>query len=185
MLEQEVVVVEYFAELGCKVFADKEIGHFQGTTRDFVFISRTDAAPGRTDCGRAFGFFSREIECGMRRQDQRAIGAYLEPLENGNTACNQRIRFLDEGIKREYHAVANKAAYVVAQNSGRYQVQYGLFAVDDQRVTGIMATLESRDGGRAVRQQIDNFTFALVTPLRANDNDVLTHYCFRFVSCGR
>jgi hypothetical protein len=111
----------------------------------------------------------------MRRQDQRAIGAHLQPLEHGHTVCNQRIGLLDQRFERDDHAVADEATHAVAQDPRRNEVQHGFPAADDQRMPGIVSALESHDGRRAVGQKIHDLAFAFVTPLRADDDDVLTH----------
>jgi len=54
-------------------------------------------------------------------------------------------------------------------------VQYSFHTVDDERMAGIVSTLKPCDSRRAVREQIDNFSFAFVTPLGTDDNDVFTH----------
>ena len=38
-------------------------------------------------------------------------------------------------------------------------------------MAGVVATLKTGDGGTAIRQEIDNLAFALVTPLGADDDD--------------
>jgi hypothetical protein len=54
-------------------------------------------------------------------------------------------------------------------------VKYSLLAVDDQRVTGIVTALEACDSSRAIREQIHDLSLAFITPLGADDNDILTH----------
>jgi hypothetical protein len=38
-----------------------------------------------------------------------------------------------------------------------------------------VTTLKSRNSSRPVRQEVYNFSFAFITPLGADDNDVLSH----------
>ena len=57
-------------------------------------------------------------------------------------------------------------------------MQYRLLAVDDQRVAGVVTALEAHHGGGTFRQEINDLTFALVTPLRADDNDISTAHGF-------
>jgi hypothetical protein len=61
------------------------------------------------------------------------------------------------------------------QNTGRQQSQHRFFAVDDQRMSRVVAALKSNHSGYAIRQQIDNFALALVAPLRADDDYVFAH----------
>ena len=67
------------------------------------------------------------------------------------------------------------ATDAVAQNSGGNEVQDRLFAVDNQRVARIVTSLKARHRSRAVREEVNNFSFAFVTPLGADDDDILTH----------
>jgi len=54
-------------------------------------------------------------------------------------------------------------------------MQNRLFAVDNECMTGIVPTLESRHSRRAICEQVHNFSFAFVTPLGTDDNDIFTH----------
>lgn len=54
-------------------------------------------------------------------------------------------------------------------------MQNGFFTVDHQRVTGVVATLVAHYGGSMFGQQINDLAFALITPLGAQDYDILTH----------
>ena len=54
-------------------------------------------------------------------------------------------------------------------------MQHGLVARDDERVAGVVATLETSDRRRSVGQQIDDFSLALVAPLRADHYNVFAH----------
>jgi hypothetical protein len=45
-------------------------------------------------------------------------------------------------------------------------------AVDDEGMTGIVATLKADDDISLVGKKIDDFTFAFITPLGADDRDV-------------
>ena len=98
-----------------------------------------------------------------------------QAFEDGHAALDQRIGLLDQRVECEHDAVADQALHAVAQNARGNEVQYGLFAVDDQRMAGIVSTLETRHGRGAVGQQIDNLTLALVTPLGADYDNILTH----------
>src|SRR3972149_740696 len=70
---------------------------------------------------------------------------------------------------------AHAGHHAVAQHTRRDQVQHGFLAVDDQRVPGVVSTLETHHGVRAVGQQVDDFPLAFVTPLGADHDDVLSH----------
>src|SRR5690606_11993869 len=54
-------------------------------------------------------------------------------------------------------------------------MQDGLLAIDDQRMPCVVATLVTHYRSRLVGQQINDLALALITPLGAQDHDVLTH----------
>src|SRR5690606_15294177 len=54
-------------------------------------------------------------------------------------------------------------------------MQDGLLAIDDQRMPRVVATLVTHYRSRLVGQQIDDLALALITPLGAQDHDILTH----------
>ena len=51
-------------------------------------------------------------------------------------------------------------------------MQYGLLAVDDERVTGVVAALEPHDSMSALGEEIHNRALTLIAPLGADDDDV-------------
>jgi len=53
----------------------------------------------------------------------------------------------------------------------------GFLALDDQRMAGVMAALETDDARCMIGQPVDDLTFAFIAPLGADDNDVLCHVC--------
>jgi hypothetical protein len=49
-------------------------------------------------------------------------------------------------------------------------LQDELFSVDDDGVAGVMPAGVAGDYGKALREDVDNFSFAFVAPLRADDD---------------
>ena len=58
------------------------------------------------------------------------------------------------------------------QNAGRNQPQHELRAVDVHGVPGVVAALIARDDVEARCQQVDDFAFAFVAPLRAEHCEI-------------
>ena len=104
-----------------------------------------------------------------------APGADLQSLVDGNAAFDQCIRFGDQRIQRQNDTIANQALDAVAENARRDQMQYSFLAVDDECMTGVVASLEAGDRGRTFRQQVHNLSLAFVTPLGADDNYIFSH----------
>src|SRR5690606_39666414 len=58
---------------------------------------------------------------------------------------------------------------------GGNQVQNGLFTVDHQGVASVVAPLITHDCSSLLGEQVDDLALALITPLGAQDDDILTH----------
>jgi hypothetical protein len=54
-------------------------------------------------------------------------------------------------------------------------VQHGLAPADDERVPGVVATLEANHALRMIGQPVDHLALAFVTPLGADYDDVFCH----------
>jgi hypothetical protein len=50
-------------------------------------------------------------------------------------------------------------------------MKHGFFAVDHQRVAGVVAALKAHHGARTVSEQVHYFAFALVAPLGTDHYD--------------
>ena len=62
-----------------------------------------------------------------------------------------------------------------AKNARGNQVQYGFLPFDHERVAGVMPALKANHPIGLVRQQVDNFSFAFITPLDAENDHMTTH----------
>ena len=111
----------------------------------------------------------------MEGQDQRAGRADTQALTHGYAFLFQLGDLAQQGIRCNYDAVADQALHAFAQHTRRDQVQDGFFAIDDQGVASVVATLVAHYGGSMFGQQINDLAFALITPLGAQDYDILTH----------
>ncbi|RMV57311.1 hypothetical protein ALP09_04765 [Pseudomonas amygdali pv. lachrymans] len=173
--QHEVVVVEQLAQLGREAFAMEQVANAQTATRNLVFVSRADTTTGGADLEFAAGFFTRLVQCNMVRQDQRAGRADAQTLTHRNAFLFQLDDFAQERVGSNHYTVTDQALHAFAQYTGRNQVQYGFLTVDHQCVTSVVATLIANYGGSMFGQQINDLAFALITPLSAQDYDILTH----------
>ena len=120
----------------------------------------------------------RLIERDMVWQDDRAGLADTHSTARINATFRQHIEFFEQCAGRQHHTVTDQTADILTQDAGRDQMQDGLFTLDNQGVTSIVATLKAHHRVGLVGQQIDNLAFALIAPLGANDNYVLAHRKF-------
>ena len=172
----EIVIGEVFLQLLGQFSGIEEILHADGTTGHLVFIGRADAATGRADLVGALGGFAGMVQRDVVRQDQRAAFGDLQAAAHIDTSGFQLVDFLQQRFGRQHDTVADVASHGRMQDTGRNQAQDGLLATDHQRVTGVVAALEAHDALRVVGQPIDDLALAFVTPLGADDDDVLCHF---------
>ena len=111
----------------------------------------------------------------MIRQDKRARRADQQALARRHPVALEHVDFLNQGRGRHDDTVTDQASDIAAQNARGNQVQHGFNAVDDHRMPGIVTALKAHDRVNLVGEHVDDFAFALVTPLRADNNDRPTH----------
>ena len=175
VLEREVMVLHDFLELVRERPCIQQVGDTQPAARDLVLVRRADATASGADGVLATRLFARVVERHVMRQDQRAGLAHAQALDYLHAVLRKLVNFLEQRIHRQHHAVADKAHHAVAQYARGNQVQYRLLAVDDERMPGVVSALKTHHRMRAIGEQIDNFSLALVTPLGADDDDILGH----------
>src|SRR6202050_3417435 len=88
---------------------------------------------------------------------------------DGHARLAQRSHFLQKSHGIEHHAVADYAAAGGSQDSAGNQLQNEFLAIDDDRVPGIVAAGVAGHHRKALRQNVDNLSLALVAPL-GSDN---------------
>lgn len=153
----------------------------QATTRDLVFIGRTDAATGSPDLGDATGLLARLVQTHMVGQDQRAGRRQTQAITHRHVVGFKLTDFLDQRFRRQHDTVADDAGLAWVEDAGRDQVEDGLLAVQHQGMTCVVATLETHDGAGGFGQQVDDLALAFITPLGAEHDYILAHgsYLFR------
>ena len=88
----------------------------------------------------------------------------------------QRVHFLDEGEGIEHNSVADDTTATLAQHAAGDELKDELFALDGDGVPGIVAAGITRHQVEALGEDVDNFAFAFVTPLRADDHRCLASF---------
>ncbi len=54
-------------------------------------------------------------------------------------------------------------------------MQHRFITLNDYRVPGIMSALEANNRRDLIGQQVNDFTFAFITPLSAENDNIFTH----------
>ncbi len=109
----------------------------------------------------------------MQRQDQRDVFGDAQVFRaDGHALPSQLGDFIEERLRIDHHAVADDRKLGRPQDARRQQRQLVGFAVDDQRVAGIVAALEAHDDVSLLRQPVDDLALPLVAPLGADDDNI-------------
>ena len=74
-----------------------------------------------------------------------------KPLAHGHAAFLQTYHLLQQRVRFQHHAIADEALHVGTQNARRDQMQDGLLAIDDQRVTRVVPALKAHHGADLLR----------------------------------
>src|SRR5580704_4485757 len=154
----------------------QQIGYEQATPAHFVLISGADAAGSGPDLHSSRRIFGSQL-------DQAVVGKnHMRPVADEEVAVYfhpgipQRPNFLEEGHGVKHDAIANDAAAAGAQDAAGHQLQNELLAFDNDRVSGVVAAGIARHHGEILREHVDDFAFALVAPLGADDDRSLTFF---------
>ena len=166
MRQQAVDLVRQRIEIG-------EVHQPDRAAADLVFIGRADAAPRGADRGDRVGGFPQRIEFAMQRQDQRDVFGDAQIFRADGDALAPEFRdLIEERLRIDHHAVADHRELGGPQHARRQQRQLVGFAVDDERVAGIVAALEAHDDVGLLRQPVDDLALPLVAPLGADDDNI-------------
>jgi hypothetical protein len=85
------------------------------------------------------------------------------------------VNFFEKSSGLDDNPVADETSDMRMENARRQKMKNGLFAADDDRVTGVVAALETDDGTCPLGEEIDDFPLAFVPPLGAHDDEMASH----------
>ena len=140
---------------------------------DLVLVGRADAAPGGADGALAGRLLARNVELLVQRQDQRGVFGDAQIVAGDRDALLlQPVDLGDQRARIEHDAVADHRKLVRPHHAGRQQRQLVGYAVDDERMAGVMTALEANDDVGLLRQPIDDLALAFVAPLRADHHHI-------------
>jgi hypothetical protein len=109
----------------------------------------------------------------VRRQDERGIVCDTKILRgHADTLRGELVDLRDERMRVEYDSVADQRQFARTNYPRRQQAQFEGRAAYDQRVSGIVAALETDHDIGPLRQPVDDLSLAFVAPLGADDHDI-------------
>ncbi len=175
ILQDEIVVIEDLAKAGRKSLAVQHIPHLQATTGDLVLISRSDTSTGGTDRLLATSPLTRLIKRYVIRQNEGAGFTNFQSLAGRNAALFQHIELLEQRLGGEHHTITDETLDTLMQNPGRDQVQNRLLAIYYQGMPCIVPALKANHGMDLLGKKVNHLALALITPLGADNDNVLAH----------
>ena len=151
-----------------------EVDQSNCTPPDLVLIGRSDPALRRADLhALTRAFLAMSVELAMQRQDERRILGDLEVFRGDlNALLAQPVNLAREEMRVDDDAIADQGELAGPDDAGWEQRQLVGYAVDDQRVAGVVAALEAHDDIRFERKPVDDLALAFVAPLGAHDRDI-------------
>ena len=81
------------------------------------------------------------------------------------------LEFLFELPRVDHHAIGQDRFGLLVQHTARKEVEFVGHIRQDNRVTGVRAALITHNEIGFRREEIDDFSFAFVTPLRPDDDN--------------
>ena len=145
--------------------AEPRAAHLRGVGGTDPAARRADLLPGRT--GGLLGLVERAV---VEHHHLRAGGDEETSLRL-HARIAHGLDLLDEVERVHHHAVADDARLALVQDAAR---EHALLALRDHGVAGVRAALVAHHHVRLVRQDVDDFSFAFISPLGANKNGI--HY---------
>ena len=151
----------------------EQIAHPQTAPRHLIFVSRANAARGRADFVGSARRFRRFVQFAMIRKNQVRAVAHVQPAAHFDARFRQGLDFRDQGRRIHHYARANHRVALRTQNSARNELQHETIFSNDDRMPGVVAPGNARDIVERAGEIVDDFTLALIPPLRADHNDGL------------
>jgi len=138
----------------------------QASALILVRIGRPNAPPGSAQGAFATLLLLQLIQRQVIRHHHMRTATDMKIL-SGNAGGTQHLELLDQGRRRDHHAVPKDARHVRPGDTRGYLMQLENRVTHDDSVPGIRATLVTHDHRSALGEVIGDLAFALVTPLSA------------------
>ena len=143
-----------------------EIVHAHADALSLVHVGGTDALLGGTDIVTAASLFGQGIQFEVPGQD--AVAACVDEQLVCLDALFCQTVDLTQNIARVYDdARADDVDAVGVEDTRGNELQFVLFTINNDRMTGVVASLAAHHKIGVCRKDVDEFAFAFVAPLSA------------------
>src|SRR4051812_36682276 len=166
-LENAVILPYFGLQLLRKQDRLHQVRHPEAGPSCFVPIGGPDATFRRADFRVTFAELALFVQGTVIWQNQMRAIADQQVFADVDAQLPQALNLGHKGDRIDDNAVADDASFPAAQNSRRDEMQNVLLALVDDSVTGVISALAADDDVRFRRQDIDDFAFPFVAPLRA------------------
>ena len=150
-------------------FFPEETLHSLPMSRSFIGISGSDAALRCADPSPFPCFFECGIPLLMLFRHNVCRTGNFEPWEHIDSCFFQSLYFLKQRRQMNHHPTPEDDCFSFMQRSCGEQVEDVLFALNNDRVSGIRSTTRTCEDVKMRRQEINELPFALISPLCADD----------------
>ena len=173
--------IEHLTKFRRQSLAKKQVLKSYSAARDFVFVCRPDASPGRAYPALTPGGLASAVQRHVIGKNDMACLTYADSVFDLGTSVAQGVEFIEKRLRRQHDTVANVATHTWMHDSGRNKVQYRLGVADHESMSGVVSALKAHHALRMPGQPVDDLAFALITPLGTYDYDVACYFCQLFI----
>ena len=171
-LQVKILVADVALEFLIEGVGIHQVVEAQTRTSHLVFVGWADAESGGANRTIPRASLARSIDRAMIRHHYVSVVAELQQRVVAQpSALFQPVDLFHQGDRIDHGTVADHAGLTGVQGACGHEPQDKFFAVNNQRMRRIVATLKSNDDVCIRGEEVYDFTFAFVAPLRANNCD--------------
>jgi hypothetical protein len=147
----------------------QEVLHAQPDPQRLVGVRGADAALGRPELVLAQVPLGDAVELLVVRHDQMRVARHTQAAGVDALRC-EHVELLDEHGRLDDDTVADDGRHVVVEDPAGNELQREHFAVDDDRVAGVVPALVADDQLALFGEVVGEPALALVAPLGPDDH---------------
>ena len=144
-----------------------EVEHAHAAPADLVLVRRPDAAPRRAD---RLARCARAVHCLVIRQHEVRALAHVQPALDVHPRLHETVDLVEQRVRIEHDAVADRAAHAWMKNPARDLVQHEGAVAEVDGVARVRTSLIPHDPVGTLGEHVHQLPLPLVPPLRADDD---------------
>ena len=132
--------------VGQRITIAEQVAHANAATPDLVLVSGADPPGRRPDLALTTTRLREHVQLAVVGQDDVRLFTDEQPAVDADAGAAQLVDLGKQRLRVDDHAVADDAGDAGVENAGRNQVENELRALDENRVSRVVAALVTRDG---------------------------------------